>query len=301
MRFAVLGAGALGSVLAGTLAAEHSVTLVGHESPHLGAIRDSGLTVERPNGSTESHRLDATQDHGAVSDADVLIVAVKAYDTVAAMDDVEPYLGDVDVLTLQNGLGNAETIQTVVPPERVIAGTTTNGAYVGEPGVAHHTGWGETTIGRLWAENDERVGTLAAAFRSVGFETSVTADVGRAIWQKVLVNVGINPITALAGVQNGALVEVGPGRRLLEAAVREAEMVANQEGHEFERDPVAVTMDVARETADNWSSMRQDVERGSQTEIGALNGAIVELAEGHDLAVPVNNTLVDLVRLMERH
>lgn len=300
MRFAVLGAGALGSVLAGTLAAAHPVTLVGHESPHLSAIRDSGLTVERPDGSRESHQIDATQDHGSVSDADILVVAVKAYDTATAMEDVEPYLRDVDVLTLQNGLGNAETIRSVVPAERVIAGTTTNGAYVGDPGVVHHTGWGETTIGRLWADNDEIVEALAAAFRSVGFETSVTADVARAIWRKVLVNVGINPITALAGVQNGALVEEGPGQRLLEAAVSEAETVANEEGYEFDRDPVTVTKDVARDTADNWSSMRQDVERGSRTEIGALNGAIAERAAAHDLPVPVNKTLVDLVRLLEQ-
>lgn len=299
MRIAVLGAGALGSIFAGTLAAETSVELVGHENPHLSAVIDEGLTVVRPDGSRETHDISATADHGAVDDADLLILAVKSYDTESAMADVEPYLDAVDVLTLQNGLGNVETIREFVPENDVLAGTTTNGAFIEEPGVVRHTGWGQTRIGRVWARNDAVVDHIAAVFRAVGFETTVEREVRRSIWKKVLVNVGINPTTALSRVQNGALVADEPGRRLLESAVREAESVANAEGYEFREDPVETARTVASETAANRSSMLQDIEQGSRTEIGSLNGAIVDIGEDHGIQVPVNRTLTDCIRLLE--
>ena len=299
MRIAVLGAGALGSVFGGTLAAEIPVTLVGHENPHLSAILDDGLTIVRPDGSRERPDIAVTADHAAVDDADLVIVAVKSYDTESAMADVAPYLDAVDVLTLQNGLGNVEAIREVVPENDVLAGTTTNGAYIEQPGVVHHTGWGGTRIGRVWARNDAVVDHLAATFRAVGFETSVERDVERAIWEKVLVNVGINPITALTGVKNGALVSADAGERLLEAAVREAEAVANADGHEFRDDPVDTTRRVASETAQNHSSMLQDVDKGSRTEIDSLNGAVVDRAAAHGIEVPVNRTLTDAIRLLQ--
>lgn len=299
MRFAVLGAGALGSVLAGTLAREHDVALVGHESPHLDAVGRNGLRVERPDGSVETHSIEASTDHSQVAGADVLVIAVKAYDTGTAMQDVEGSLSESDVLTLQNGLGNLETIAEYVPRGRVIGGSTTIGAYVAEPGLVRHTGWGRTAIGRPWDGNDQTVESVATSFRDVGFETSVEPDIHREIWQKVLVNVGINPITALTRRPNGELLDGGPGQRLLEAAVAEAHRVAAAEGHEFDEDPLARTESVARETGPNRSSMLQDITQGSRTEIEALNGAVVERAADHGIDVPVNRTLVDLVRLLE--
>ncbi len=299
MRIAVLGAGALGSVLGGTLAAEIPVTLVGHENPHLSAILDDGLTLVRPDESRESPDLTATSDHAVVENADLVIVAVKSYDTESAMADVAPYLDAVDVLTLQNGLGNVERIREYVLEKDVLGGTTTNGAYIEAPGVVHHTGWGGTRIGRVWARNDAVVDHIAATFRAVGLETSVESDVQRAIWEKVLVNVGINPITALTGVRNGALVSDGPGKRLLEAAVREAEAVANAEGHKFNADSVETTRKVASRTARNRSSMLQDVENQSRTEIDSLNGAVVDRARKQGLEVPVNRTLADAIRLLQ--
>lgn len=299
MQIAVLGAGALGSLFAGTLSSTHEVTLVGHENAHLEAIRRDGLRIERLDGTVEECAVSATADHAAVAETDLLVLTVKSYDTESAMLDVESHLDGIPVLTLQNGLGNAEMIREHVSPEQVMVGTTTNGAYIESPGLATHTGWGETTIGRIWGENDPFVEEVADAFRVVGFDVSVAADIQRALWAKVLVNVGINPTTALSRVQNGALIESPSGERLLESAVREAERVARAEGVEFEHDPVTHTKEVARATATNHSSMLQDVEQGSKTEIDALNGAIVARAADHDIDVPVNRTLTDAIRLLE--
>lgn len=299
MRIAVLGAGALGTLFAGSLAAERPVTLVGRDDEHLHAIADDGVQIRRPDGSTERYAVDATADHAAVSDADILLIAVKSYDTEAAMADVEPFLERPDVLTLQNGLGNAETIREFVHEEHILAGTTTNGAVIDEPGTVDHTGRGTTTIGRMWTRNDALVDHLAATFRQVGLETTVVDDVERAIWEKVLVNVGINPLSALSRVSNGQIIAVPAGERVLETAVEEAHRVARADGHQFDRDPVQVTRQVASDTGPNRSSMLQDVERGSRTEIDALNGAVVDRAARHDIGVPVNRTLTDCIRLLE--
>lgn len=299
MHIAVVGAGAIGSLLGGSLSESHRVTLVGHENPHLEAMNEEGLVVRRPDGSTERFDVQATPAHPAVEGADLLILAVKSYDTESAMEDVAPYLGETRVLTVQNGLGNAETIREFVPERKVYAGTTTNGADLEEPGVVRHTGWGDTTIGRMWGPTDDFVQEVADSFREAGFETEVVDRVERAIWEKVLVNVGINPVTALAGVPNGRLVTDAAGERLLETAVEEAATVARTEGHTFETDPVERTKAVAKATAENRSSMRQDVESGSKTEIGALNGAIVDRASARNVPVPVNRTLTDAVRLLE--
>lgn len=300
MHVAVLGAGALGSLVAARLAGSTaSVTVVGRPGHHFDAMRAEGLVLQTPAGDRETVAVEATTDYAAVGAADVLVLTVKSYDTSEAMADVADHLGDADVLTLQNGLGNAETIADFVAPERVVAGTTTHGAVLPAPGVVRHAGRGETRVGRYFAANDERVADIAGLLSEAGIETDVVSDVADAVWEKVLVNVGINAATALARVPNGRLVESAAGEGLLARAVEEGAAVAAAEGRTVPDDVVERTRAVARATATNRSSMRQDVERGSRTEIESLNGAIVRRADDHGLWAPVNRTLADLVRLTE--
>lgn len=300
MHVAVLGAGALGSLVAARLATgDATVTLVGRPGRHLDAIEADGLVLERPDGVHQTVPLDATTDHGAVADADLLVLAVKSYDTATALADVASHLDHQQVLTLQNGLGNAETVADFVDPGRVIAGTTSHGATRPQPGHVRHAGVGDTVIGRYFAENDGVVGSIAATFSGAGIETAVTATIRDAVWEKVLINVGINATTALARVPNGHLVRYAEGERLLEAAVTEAVAVATAEGRTVSEDVVDRARTVAKRTSTNRSSMRQDVESGSRTEIAALNGAIVARGADHGIETPVNATLTDLVSLWE--
>jgi len=300
MQIAVLGAGAMGSLLGGFLSgAGHDVTLVGRSPAHPRAVAERGLTIVGLDGVERTVSLDATTDHAAVAGTDLLVVFVKSYDTDGAMAGVAPHLDGETVLTLQNGLGNAETIAEYVAPERVVAGTTAQGAILETPGRVRHTGDGPTALGRYFAPNDAGGESLAAMLSEAGVETSVAPDVRDAIWEKVLVNVGINAVTALAGVTNGELAVAPAGRRLVERAVSEAALVAEAEGRTVPGDIVARTEAVAEATAANHSSMRQDLEAGRRTEIDQLNGAIVERAAAHDVPTPVNETLADLVRLAE--
>jgi 2-dehydropantoate 2-reductase len=302
MRVVVQGPGSLGSLVAGLLAAAgEDVALLGRpDSDHLDRVAAEGLVVEGPDGSqTTTHPATAT-DPAVVADADLVVVCVKSYDTEAAAEALSGSLAGAGVLTLQNGLGNAETLAEYVPETAVLAGTTTHGAVLEGPGVVRHAGAGETTVGRYAGETDGFVREVADTLSAAGLGAAVTDDPQRAVWTKVLVNVGINAATALARVPNGALVEHEAGERLLERAVEEGATVARAEGVDVPDDAVERAREVAQRTASNHSSMRQDLERGSRTEVEALHGALADRAREHGVDAPVNQTLADLVRLAER-
>ncbi|MEE6211446.1 2-dehydropantoate 2-reductase [Salarchaeum sp. III] len=300
MHVAVLGPGAIGSVFGGRLARSGvDVTLVGRPGAHVDALRTDGLRLTLPDETTERVPVDVTTDADTVDSVAVVLVCVKAYDTRSALADAEHLLTDADVCTFQNGLGNPETLAEFVPASRVLAGTTSHGATLEAPGHVRHAGVGDTYVGNYFADTDTTATALARALTDAGIETTVVADAERAVWEKVLVNVGINAVTALAGVPNGRLADTDPGERVLRRAVEEAASVADAEGVSLTVDPVAAASRVARRTAENVSSMRQDLERGRKTEIDALNGEIVARGRDHGIETPVNETLTDLVRLAQ--
>lgn len=301
-QVAVVGSGAMGSLYGGRLAASGvDVTLVDPWAEHMEAIRNDGLRIASSDG-TETVATEATTDAGSVDGVDLVVVFVKSTKTTTAMADAADagLVKQADVLTLQNGLGNAELIAEFVPEERVIAGVTSHGATLEGPGRIFHAGVGPTQIGRYFTANDERVARIAGALREAEFETVVTDTVTEAIWRKVLVNIGINAPTALARVQNGVLEATAPGRRIVEASVTEAARVASAEGHDPGDDIVEHVFQIAEATKENASSMRQDVESGRETEIERLHGAVVERADRVDIAVPINRLLADLVRLADQ-
>lgn len=301
MRVVVQGPGSLGSLVGGLLAAAGAdVVLLGRSgSDHLDRVTAAGLVVEHPDGTETTTRPTTATDPAVVAGADLVVVCVKSYDTTAAAAALSGRLDGAGVLTLQNGLGNAETLAEQIPQTEILTGTTTHGAVREAPGVVRHAGEGETTVGRYAGDADQFVREVAATFSAAGLDASVTADPERAVWTKVLVNVGINAATALARVRNGALVDHEPGQRLLTQAVEEGMAVARAEGVDVPGDVVERTRRVAERTASNRSSMRQDVERGSRTEVAALHGALVTRADEHGVDAPVNRTLADLVRLTE--
>lgn len=301
MDVVVLGSGAMGSLFGGLLTeAGNDVTLVDIRADHVEAMDEDGLAISTPDGDGRTVEVNATTDATTVEGVDLAIVFVKSIHTESAVADAAPVLGDdVDVLTAQNGLGNAEVIAEAVPEERVIGGVTSQAAVLEGPGRVTHTGQGPTSIGRYFVDNDETVRRIAGQLTAAGIETAVTDAVRDAVWEKVLVNLGINAATALARVRNGLIAETEPGRDLVEAAVTEGRAVAGAEGRTVRSDIIEHALRIAEETAANKSSMRQDLEAGRATEIGTLNGEIVRRAGRHGLEAPANRTLTRLVRLAE--
>jgi 2-dehydropantoate 2-reductase len=292
MDVVVFGAGSLGSLVGGLLAREHDVTLVGRD-PHVSTVRERGLRVEGEVETTVQPAAELTPPAAA----DLAVVCVKAFDTPAAADS----LAHVDLeacLSLQNGMGN-ETVLAARLDATVLAGTCTYGAMREAPGRVRCTGVGEVVIGARDGGPSPAADRVGAAFDEAGLATTVAADMPRRLWEKLAVNAGINATTALAGVDNGALVD-GAGHDVAVAAAREVARVAGAAGVELSPDDAASAVEgVAAATAANTSSMRQDVEGGRRTEVDAIGGYVCERADEHGVDVPVNETMTRLLRAWE--
>lgn len=303
MRVAVIGAGAMGSLFGGRLAETglHEVWLFDRWAEHVEALRTQGLLLIAPDGTEERIAVNATTDLSAIPrPVDLVLIAVKSHATQVAAEMALPLLGsDGFALTLQNGLGNWEIIAKVVGPGRTIQGVTSQGATRLGPGRVRHAGSGPTYLAAT-PEQMPGVAVIAAAFSAAGIPTSIEPNLERLVWGKLVVNAGINALTALLRVENGVLTEVPEARALLSQAVAEAVAVAQAAGITLPYDdPVAQVLSVAEGTAANRSSMLADVLRGAPTEIDFINGAIVREAERLGIETPVNRTLTALVRALD--
>ena len=291
MDIVVVGAGSLGSLVGGLLAREHDVTLVGRE-PHVSAVTENGLSVV----GTEEFRVHPNVGTAMPERADLALVTVKAYDTAAAAAD----LADCTLnacLSLQNGMGNESQLAAAVDCP-VLAGTCSYGARLREPGTVAFTGRGEVVLGDRNGGRAAVADDIGAAFRAAGIETTVAADMPTRLWEKLAVNAGINAVTALARVPNGALAD-SPADTIAADAAQETAAVAREQGIDLSDErAVSLVERVVNDTAANHSSMYQDISAGRQTEIDGINGYIAEAAAER---VPVNETLAGLVRTWERH
>ncbi len=304
MKIAVVGAGAMGSLFGAMLAeAGNEVWLYDVWVEHVKTINKDGLRIER-EGKTRTLSIEATTDPEQIGRAELVIIFEKSTHTASAPETARKLAGsDGVVMTLQNGMGNADILSEVIDPERVLAGTTSHGATLLGPGSIRHAGVGATTIG-AWAETEqgrERARKLSDFFTKIGIETEAVDDVRRVLWNKLLINIGINAITALTAIKNGRILDLEITRELSRNAVEEAMKIAGQMNIKVREDAVDHVYAVAEATAVNRSSMGQDVDNKRQTEIGTINGFIVRQAKRLGLKAPVNQTLAALIQTLEYH
>ena len=296
MRVTFIGAGAMGGLF-GSLMTEAglNVQLVDIWEEHVEMIKDKGLRIDC-DGQIRHVNLDIYTDYRLTRPADLVIVFVKGPQTVeAASAAAEIIAPDGMALTLQNGLGNADILAKALDPEMVITGTTSYGSMVLGPGSIRHAGIGPTVIGP-WAGGDlNKVAVMAKILTKGSIETEVKADVKALVWNKLMVNVGINAIVALTHIKNGQLVDLEITKELSRAAVEEGLAVAKALGINVRKDAVEHCWWVAEETAKARASMGQDVDAKRQTEIETINGAIVRLGKELGIETPINFALTALI------
>ena len=304
MKIAIVGAGAMGSLF-GSLLAEggHAVWLYDVWQEHIDAVIQNGVAIEF-GGKTRQVRLKAAADPLQIGESELVLIFVKATQTKAAAQTAARLAGSRGlVMTLQNGMGNAETIAQVVPPERILVGTTSHGSTMLKAGSIRHAGAGPTTVG-MWAEGEkefQQARQIADQLTRSGIETTAVKDVRPVVWDKLIVNIGINAITALTGIKNGQILDLELTRELSRAAIEEAALVAQAQGIRVRKDPATHVFKIAEATAANRSSMGQDVDHGRPTEIKALNGFVMRQADRMGIPAPVNRTLTALVQTVEEH
>ena len=302
MKIAIIGAGAMGSLFGGRLAlAGEEVWLLDVWEEHVRTINDKGLSIASPAGDIVAWPK-ATTRLEDIGTAELVIVFVKSTATAKAAETASALLGpETAVLTLQNGYGNAETIAAAVGAARVIAGTTAQGATLLGPGRIMHGGSGETHIGELGGGLTERLQKIAACLTKAGITTIADDNVASLIWGKLIVNVGINALTGITGLKNGELADHEETRQVLALAVEEAVRVADAAGVKLPYgNPVEKVLAVAVATAENRSSMLQDLSGGRVTEIEAINGALVREGERFGVPTPVNGVLTLLIKALEK-
>jgi 2-dehydropantoate 2-reductase len=231
----------------------------------------------------------------ALPGTDVLIIAVKAYDTKAMAASYRRIVPlETSVLSLQNGLGNIETLQSVLKNE-VLAGSTTEGAFSFGPGFVVHTGRGLTVIGGPQGTKSDTGLRIKIAFENAGFQTKISSNMAGVLWTKAIVNAAINPLSGLTRLPNGALAKSAEIRKIGFRVMDEGISVSRAERVRLAGDPRKLWRRTLLSTKANKSSMLQDIERGKMTEIRQLNGAILLRGKKRGIETPTNGILTKLV------
>jgi 2-dehydropantoate 2-reductase len=301
MKTVIMGAGAMGSLFGGLLAlGGEEVWLVDIWKEHINTIRSKGLVLEE-KGKAQPIPIHATTEVASVGKADLVLIFVKTYHTEKAVSDARVLQKESTVfLTLQNGLGNEETICKYIDRKKVLLGVTGQGATLLGLGQIRHAGRGKTYVGELDHQITDRAIRMAQMFCSAGIETETSLNIHEHVWGKLLVNVGINALTALTGFKNGQLLDHPETTRLMEKLVFEAAEVARKKGVHIEEDPTEKVRKAIEATRENRSSMGQDFDHRRKTEIDVINGAVVREAQPLGISVPFNQAVTDLVKAIEK-
>ncbi len=301
MKIVIVGPGAMGCMLAAFLSkAREEIWILDYKKERAEKIAQSGVILEGVTGNFQA-KPNCSSDVNDIGPADLIILCVKSYDTKKAILSVKPSIKeDTSVLTLQNGIGNIEIIAEVIGNDKVIAGVTNLGVTLLDTGRVKLAGKGETVIGRLDGKMTTMMRSIREIFNKVGLETKISRDIKGLIWSKLIINIGINALTAITRLNNGRLMEFEGTRRIMREAVTEAIRVAKRKRIKLTSDdPLAKVEAVSEATGANISSMLQDILNKKRTEIDFINGVIVRQGQELRIPVPVNQMLVDLVKTIE--
>jgi 2-dehydropantoate 2-reductase len=303
MKISIIGAGAMGSLYGGKLADTGSrVLLYDINREHVDAIISRGLQIEDlATGDIETVRPEASTDPESVRDSDFIIIFVKSTATEAVARQFKEFTGKETVgITLQNGVGNEECLREHFGIQNTAAGVTSQGATFLGPGKIRHAGKGPTHLCMSDKEN-EKLNPLVDVMNSAGFETHIEENIENLIWSKLVINIGINALTALTGLKNGSLLDYAETKELIYDLVAEAILVVEGKGLELTYpDPLGMVYGVCEKTGGNRSSMLQDFDRKSQTEIDFINHALVREGEKLGIELPVNKTISLLVQTLDK-
>ena len=294
MQIAVVGAGAVGCYYGGLLLrAGHAVTFIGRQ-PHVDAINAHGLLLELASFNSHLPATAAT-DASALAAPDLVLVCVKSADTEDAGRALAGRLrADTSVLSLQNGVDNAQRLGAILG-RPVIPAAVYVGSGMAGPGHVKHHGGGDLAIGASPAS-----AALAEIFEAAGIHTTIADDIDATLWRKLTINCAFNALSAVAGISYGPMIEVDGAADVIAGAVREAVAVARACGVELPSDLTEQILKIPATMPNQTSSTAQDLARGKPSEIDFLNGHVVRKGRELGIPTPTNQALQVMVKLAER-
>ncbi len=293
MKIAIMGAGAVGCYYGAMLArAGHGVTLIARPA-HVDAITGRGLLFEA-RGTTKMLPVTATTEPSGVAGADIVLFCVKSGDTEAAGREIAPHLAaDATILSLQNGVDNAQRLQDVLG-RPVIPTAVYVAAEMAGPGYVRHHGRGELVIG-----SGEASAAIADAFGRAEIGTDISANVAGALWTKLIVNCAYNALSAIPQLPYGRMIAVEGVRASMADIVAECLAVTKASGITTADGILDTVLGLAAAMPDQSSSTAHDLARGKASEIDHLNGYVVRAGEALGIPTPANRLLTVMVKLME--
>jgi 2-dehydropantoate 2-reductase len=317
MKFAVVGAGAIGALVGAMLAkAGEDVTLVAR-GPHLRAMQEHGVRVRGALGSFDA-RVSATDDPATVGAVDVVLLTLKAHSLTAMAPRLAPLIGDETcVMSAQNGIpwwyfyhhgGEWEgtqlesvdpggVINRSIDAARVIGCVIYPSAIITEPGIIEHIEGTRFAIGEPDGSKSERCRRIADAFIKAGLRCPIRTNIRHDMWVKLMGNVAYNPVSALTRATLIEIVQCSETRELAAAIMTEAESVAEKLGIDLGVS-IEQRLEGAEKVGHHKTSMLQDVEAGRPMEIEAIVGAVVELGNKMGLSLPYTNSVYACVKLL---
>ncbi len=301
MKIAVIGSGAMGCLYGAYLSQSHQVCMIDALESQVQAIRKNGITVQEADGNeTVFSNVEAFLSGECHQAVDMVILFVKSTYTKLALEQNSCLFNDNTlIMTLQNGAGNDRLIEQYVPKENIIIGTSKHNAVNLGNGKIKHPAKGVTTIGSNH-QASEQVNRAGNALEGAGFEVTITDDIQRIIWSKLLVNLSVNTFTAITQTPIGYMIKNQHAWDFAKRLVYEAIEVAEADGTYFDRrEALEMVKGVCETAGDGYSSMYQDRKNHVKMEIDAINGAIVEQAKQYGVPTPYNTLIVDLIHAIE--
>ena len=301
MKIVVSGPGAIGLLFASYLCkSKHEVWLLDKDKARADRLNREGISIDGVSGKWQA-RPRVCANPGDIGQCNLFLVCVKSYDTEKLIKYARPVISpDCAVLTLQNGIGNVEIITEMLRERDVFAGSTSQGANQVEPGRLRHAGFGETIIGRIDGKLTSQLRQIRELFNGVGIPTRLSRDIKGILWSKLIINVGINALTAITHLKNGQLLGFEGTKSIMRQAVFEATKVAKRKRIRLQFDDALTKVEaVCTATANNISSMLVDILKKKRSEIDFINGVIVRQGQSLGIPTPINCLLVDLVKTIE--
>lgn len=304
MKIAIIGTGAMGSVYAGLLGdAGNEAWAIDTWREHIDTIRVNGLRVEGASGD-RIVKVNAATDAREAGVVDLVIIATKAMHVEAAAQSVKSLLGkDTIVLTIQNGLGNAQKVARILGAERLMIGVVGGfGASIKAPGHAHHNGWELVRLGELNGPSTARTERIAEVWRGAGFKVRTYDDMDQLVWEKLICNVTFSGTCTVLGWRIREVMADEHAWRIASGCAKEAYAVARARNVHLEfDDPVAYVQAFGSKIPDARPSVLLDHLAGRRSEIEVINGAIPVTAREVGLTAPYNEVITALVKAKEVH
>lgn len=313
VRIRIVGAGALGLLYTSKLRETSAlVELITHSQNQSDLLNKNGLVVIDPNKETlvtlDTFSIGTSNySNGSTGTVDWLFLMVKQKDITEILLNQLIGLSTLEtrVVCFQNGIGHFELLMKVFPTNRLYAAITTEGAIKLSEDSVKHTGYGVTWLGRVkddpneLSEWDESEKMLHSMLIEAGFEVYLSKKITSRIWNKLLINAIINPLTAIFQMKNGALLESVYVKELMKTLLEEGSMIAQHAQIEIADDLWDQLLLVCEKTAENQSSMMKDIAEGRTSEINWINGALLRYADQYKLALPTHQTLYQMVKHLE--